>query len=66
MLTLQKWPKGVPRVFVFLGLKSQEKAIEGGTGGTLWGYCHAQRQKSEASWVSGLPFALPQPDTVSA
>lgn len=26
MLTLQKWPKGVLRVFVFLGLRSQEKA----------------------------------------
>lgn len=37
MLTLQKWPKRVLRVFVFLGLRSQEKAMEGETRETLWG-----------------------------
>lgn len=34
MLTLQKWPKGVS---VFLGLRSQKKATEGGARETLWG-----------------------------
>lgn len=55
-----KMAQRVLRVFVFLGLRSQEATREGQER-YCGGYCRAQRQKSEASWVFGLPFALPQP-----